>query len=59
MLATREPREIIEYTKKLMDFVSEGGGFILSTGCSCPPDAKPGNIKAMIERGRTYKPPWQ
>jgi len=59
MLATGEPKEVIEYTKKLIDIVGEGGGFILSTGCSCPPDAKPENIKAMIETGRTYKPRWQ
>jgi hypothetical protein len=59
MLATGEPKEVIEYTKKLIDIVGEGGGFILSTGCSCPPDAKPENIKAMIETGRTHKPRWQ
>lgn len=59
LLTTGEPKEVIAYTKKLMDIVGEGGGFILSTGCSCPPDAKPENIKAMIETGRTYKPRWQ
>jgi uroporphyrinogen-III decarboxylase len=59
MLATGGPKEVIEYTKKLIDIVGEGGGFILSTGCSCPLDAKPENIKAMIETGRTDKPRWQ
>jgi hypothetical protein len=59
MLATGEPKEVNEYTKRLVDIVGEGGGFILSTGCSCPPDARPENIKAMIETGRTYKPRWQ
>jgi hypothetical protein len=59
MLATGQPSDVIAYTKKLIDVVGEGGGFILSTGCSCPPDAKPENVKAMIETGRTYKPRWQ
>jgi uroporphyrinogen-III decarboxylase len=59
MLATGEPKEVIKYTKKPIDIVGEGGGFILSTGCSCPPAAKPENIKAMIETGRTNKPRWQ
>ena len=59
MLATGEPAEVVEYTKKLIDVVGEGGGFILSTGCSCPPDAKPENVKAMIATGKTYKPRWR
>jgi len=40
----------------LIDVVGKGGGFILSTGCDCPIDAKPENVRTMIEVGKTYYP---
>jgi uroporphyrinogen-III decarboxylase len=42
--------------RKLIDVVGEGNGFILSTGCDCPVDAKFENVKAMIDTGKSYHP---
>jgi uroporphyrinogen-III decarboxylase len=51
-LGTQE--EVIEYCEKLIDVVGKGGGFILSTGCECPVDARYENVKAMIDTARTH-----
>jgi hypothetical protein len=40
------PDEVYNYSSKLIKDI--GPGFILSTGCSAPPDAKVENIKAMV-----------
>jgi uroporphyrinogen-III decarboxylase len=43
-------REDVEaYCERLIKEVGEGGGFILSSGCSTPPNAKPENVRAMME----------
>ena len=49
-------QDVEAYVKKLMDYVGEGGGFILSTSCDCPLDAKFENVKAMLETGKNYQP---
>lgn len=56
MFSLSSPQEITDYCKKLIDIVGEGGGFILSSGCTVPIDAKPENLRAMIEIGKTYHP---
>jgi uroporphyrinogen-III decarboxylase len=33
------------------------GGFILGAGCEVPPNAKPENVKAMIEAPRKHAAP--
>lgn len=48
--------QVIAYCKKLIDVVGDGSGFILSSGCSVPVDAKPENVKAMVDTGKTYYP---
>jgi len=48
--------EVIAYCEKLIDVVGKGGGFILSTGCECPVDAKFENVKAMIDTARNHLP---
>lgn len=55
MLKLGTPEEVTAYVKRLIDVVGEGGGFILSTGCDCPIDAKPENVRALIETGKTYR----
>jgi uroporphyrinogen-III decarboxylase len=40
--------------KALIDDCAVGGGFILSSGCEAPANAKPENIEAMIETAMTY-----
>ena len=56
LLKLGTPDDVRTYVKKLIDVVGKGGSFILSTGCDCPIDAKPENVKAMIEVGKTYYP---
>ncbi|MCL4561023.1 MAG: hypothetical protein M1281_10450 [Chloroflexi bacterium] len=56
LLKLGAPEEVTAYVKKLIDVVGEGSGFILSTGCDCPVDAKPENVKAMIDTGKGYYP---
>lgn len=50
------PEEIETYCKKLIDVVGEDGGFILSTGCTCPADCKFENLKAMVDTAKNYYP---
>ena len=56
MLSLGKPEEITTYCKKLIDTVGKGGGFILSTGCTCPVDAKFENVKAMVDTAKNYYP---
>ena len=56
LLVEKTPQDVENYAKKLMDIVGEDGGYILSTSCDCPLDAKFENVKAMVETGRNYKP---
>jgi uroporphyrinogen-III decarboxylase len=46
--------EVRAYVKRLCEEVGDGGGYILSSGCSVPVNAKPENVRAMIEAGKTY-----
>ncbi len=56
LLKLGTPDDVRAYVKKLIDVVGKGSGFILSSGCDVPVDAKPENVKAMIEVGMTYYP---
>jgi uroporphyrinogen-III decarboxylase len=56
LLKLGTPDDVRAYVKKLIDVVGKGGGFILSSGCDVPVDAKPENVKAVIEVGMTYYP---
>ena len=49
------PQEVEAYCKRLIDEVGEGGGFILSSGCGIPHDARPENVQAMILTGMNYE----
>ena len=44
------------YCKKLIDIVGKDTGFILSSGCTVPPDAKFDNFKTMIDTAKNYYP---
>ena len=50
------PQQVETYCKRLIDVVGKGGGFILSSGCEVPVDAKFENLQAMIQTGKTYYP---
>jgi uroporphyrinogen-III decarboxylase len=54
LLKLGTPDEVRAYVRRLCEEVGDGGGYILSTGCECPVDAKPENVRAMIEAGREY-----
>ena len=54
LLANGTTREVEDYCRKLIDVVGEGGGFILSSGCSVPFDARPENIEVMVNCVHKY-----
>ncbi len=55
LLSLGSVEEVEAYCKERIDFVGAGGGYILGTGCSVPPNAKPENFRAMIETGKNYR----
>ncbi|MFB0564786.1 MAG: uroporphyrinogen decarboxylase family protein [Candidatus Aminicenantaceae bacterium] len=48
LLCFGTPSEVEEFCKKLIKNCAEGGGFILSTECETPWNAKPENVRAII-----------
>lgn len=51
MLTIGTPDEVATYSRRLIDELGPSG-FILAQGCDIPPDAKPENVRAMIEAVR-------
>ncbi len=54
LLSLGKPEEVAAYCKRFIDEVGDGGGFMLTTGCECPIDVKPENLRAMVDTGRSY-----
>jgi len=54
MLAFATPEKVRDYCRRLIQVVGKGGGFILSSGCSLPPNAKPENVSVMREAVEEY-----
>jgi uroporphyrinogen-III decarboxylase len=54
MLTLGTPKDVREYCERLIDQVGKGGGFLLTTGCECPVDAKFENVRMMIDTAKTY-----
>jgi methylmalonyl-CoA mutase cobalamin-binding domain/chain len=54
LLSLGKPEAVEAYCKRLIDEVGDGGGFMLTTGCECPIDVKPENLRAMVETGKSY-----
>jgi uroporphyrinogen decarboxylase len=46
------PEEIAAESSLLLEQFADRGGFILSSGCEIPPEAKPENITAMVSAAR-------
>lgn len=46
--------ETVAECRKLIDVVGEGGGFILGSGCEVPYNARPENVRALVETAKTY-----
>ena len=55
LLKLGEPGEVDEYCRKLITEIGADGGFILSSGCTVPPDSRPENVKMMIASVRKYR----
>ena len=49
MLSLGSVSEVDEYCHRLIEEVGLGGGFIMAAGCEIPPDAKPANVRAMLQ----------
>jgi uroporphyrinogen-III decarboxylase len=56
LLSIGTVEDVVAYCERLIDIVGKGGGFILSTGCECPIDAKFDNVKAMIDTAKNHPP---
>ena len=54
MLALAGPAEVEEYCLKLIREVGKKGRFILSSGCEVPSNAKPENVKIMIDTAKKH-----
>jgi uroporphyrinogen-III decarboxylase len=54
LLSIGTTEDVVAYCERLIDIVGKEGGFILSTGCECPIDAKFDNVKAMIDTPKNY-----
>ncbi len=56
LLKLGTPDEVAAYCRKLIDAFGPENGFVLSTGCTCPVDAKYENVKAMLNTAKGYYP---
>jgi len=54
MLAFGGKEEVTDYCKMLIETVGKGGGFILGAGCEIAPNARPENVKAMIDAVKQF-----
>ena len=52
LLTQGEPDQVTEYCQNLIKNIGSDGGFILSSGCEVPLDAKPDNVAALIQSVR-------
>ena len=53
LLIAGTPDDVRAYCKKLIDVVGKGGGFIMDASSNLD-DAKPENVKAMIDFTKEY-----
>jgi hypothetical protein len=53
ILQVGSPQDVEEYCRKLIKTCGKGGGFILTTGSSMD-EAKPANVKAMVDSVKKY-----
>jgi hypothetical protein len=49
LLAFGTKDQVLAYCRRLIERVGKGGGFILSSGCSIPANARAENVRAMAE----------
>ncbi|MHB8896719.1 MAG: uroporphyrinogen decarboxylase family protein [Candidatus Geothermincolia bacterium] len=54
LLSIGSPGQVDEYCHRLIEEVGAGGGFIMAAGCEVPPDAKPENVRVMLDSVSRY-----
>lgn len=54
LLALGSPTQVDEYCHRLIEEVGKGGGFILGSGCELAPNAKPENVRTMLQSVAKY-----
>jgi uroporphyrinogen-III decarboxylase len=54
LLTSGSVKNVEDYVQHLIDDVASDGGFILTTGCEIPPDAKFENVRAMIQYAKDH-----
>jgi uroporphyrinogen-III decarboxylase len=54
LLTLGNPDNVREYCQKLIDEIGKDGGFMLTTGCECPIDARFDNVRAMVDTAKDY-----
>jgi uroporphyrinogen-III decarboxylase len=54
MLCYGTPDEVDAYCKQLIEDCAPGGGFVLSTECETPWDARPENVRAIVQAAHKY-----
>jgi uroporphyrinogen-III decarboxylase len=55
LLQVGSPSEVEDYCRNLIKVCGKGGGFILTNGSSID-EAKPANVKAMVDSVKKYRP---
>ena len=54
LLCMAGPQEVKDYCKRLIDIVAKDGGYILNGDIGIPDEAKPANVKAMVDFVKEY-----
>jgi hypothetical protein len=54
LLCVGSPVEVEDYCRKLIERVGKGGGFIMDGGTGIPDEAKPENVRAMVDTTKKY-----
>ncbi len=54
MFCLASTSEMDEYCHRLIEEVGKGGGYIMGAGCEIPPNARPENVKTMIDSVTKY-----
>jgi len=57
LLSLGNKEEVVANCEKLIDVCGKGGGFMLSSGCEVPPNAKFENVKAMVDTAKNHPAP--
>ncbi|GAI14617.1 unnamed protein product [marine sediment metagenome] len=54
LLQNGTPQQVEEYCRDLIETVGKGGGFILTSSTGLTHEARPENVRAMVESARKY-----